>query len=149
MPVNAIAGFIAAGAATIAVDQTSKAVVRARVAPGERIEVGAGIGIEHVRNDGASLGMFPGINKWATLGAAAAAPAAALWLARSGSANPPLAAIGAGLVAGGGIGNFVDRARDGAVTDFISLDGLFTCNVADVAITAGLAVLGAAVLLHR
>jgi signal peptidase II len=52
--------------------------------------------------------------------------------------------LGLGLVAGGGLGNWLDRLlHDGAVTDFVSLGlgplrtGVF--NVADVCVMAGLA----------
>lgn len=50
-----------------------------------------------------------------------------------------------GLVAGGGLGNWLDRVREGAVTDFVSLGvgglrtGIF--NVADVAVIAGVLLL--------
>jgi signal peptidase II len=54
--------------------------------------------------------------------------------------------LGLGMVAGGGVGNWLDRlAHDGAVTDFVSLGwgplrtGIF--NLADVAIVAGVALL--------
>jgi len=54
--------------------------------------------------------------------------------------------VGLGLVAGGGLGNWLDRLlRDGFVTDFLSLNvgplrtGIF--NVADVAVLAGVALL--------
>lgn len=52
---------------------------------------------------------------------------------------------GLGLVAGGGIGNWLDRVREGAVTDFVSLGigGLRTgvFNVADLAVIAGVVLL--------
>lgn len=57
-----------------------------------------------------------------------------------------LAAVGLGLVAGGGIGNWLDRVvTAGHVTDFVSVGvgglrtGIF--NVADVAVMAGVALL--------
>jgi signal peptidase II len=62
--------------------------------------------------------------------------------------------VAAALVIGGGFGNLFDRAfRGGAVTDFLILaagplhTGIF--NVADVAITAGIAVLAARAVLTR
>jgi signal peptidase II len=63
-------------------------------------------------------------------------------------AAPPSHAslVGLGLVAGGGLANWIDRlVQDGAVTDFVSLGlgplrtGIF--NVADVSVMAGVAVL--------
>lgn len=47
--------------------------------------------------------------------------------------------IGLSLAVGGALGNLIDRAGDGRVTDFIRLPW-FTCNLADVAITVGIAV---------
>jgi signal peptidase II len=44
--------------------------------------------------------------------------------------------IGFGLLAGGGVGNLVDRARHGFVTDYIR-DGEWAFNLADVAIFVG------------
>lgn len=63
-------------------------------------------------------------------------------------AGPPpgAAALGLGLLAGGGLGNWIDRLLNaGAVTDFLRLEvgplhtGIF--NLADVAIVAGVAVI--------
>ena len=42
-----------------------------------------------------------------------------------------------GLLAGGAIGNLIDRIRDGAVTDFIDPPRWPAFNVADIAITLG------------
>jgi signal peptidase II len=44
-----------------------------------------------------------------------------------------------GLVAGGALGNLVDRVRTGAVTDFIEIGSWPPFNVADIAITVGVA----------
>lgn len=46
---------------------------------------------------------------------------------------------GLSLAVGGATGNLIDRAADGRVTDFLRLPW-FTCNLADVAITAGIAI---------
>ncbi|MBM1170176.1 signal peptidase II [Microvirga arabica] len=52
---------------------------------------------------------------------------------------------GYGLIAGGALGNLIDRAADGAVTDFLDLHPmawrLFTFNVADIFISAGVGLL--------
>nr|WP_210340299.1 signal peptidase II [Microvirga splendida] len=52
---------------------------------------------------------------------------------------------GFGLIAGGALGNLIDRVLDGAVTDFLDLHPmawrLFTFNIADVFISAGVALL--------
>jgi len=72
---------------------------------------------------------------------------------RGGGASLP-ALVGLGLVAGGGLANWLDRLlHDGAVTDFIVLGvgplrtGVF--NVADVAVIAGVGALVLATRSHR
>src|SRR5262249_52956338 len=48
--------------------------------------------------------------------------------------------IAAGLVAGGAIGNLIDRLRTGSVTDFVEIGSWPRFNLADVAITTGVIV---------
>ncbi len=49
--------------------------------------------------------------------------------------------VPAGMLAGGAVGNIVDRVRDGAVTDFLKLPNWPAFNLADVAITLGVVAL--------
>jgi signal peptidase II len=49
--------------------------------------------------------------------------------------------VATGLLAGGAIGNLVDRIRADAVTDFIDLPSWPAFNLADAAITVGVIVL--------
>jgi signal peptidase II len=49
--------------------------------------------------------------------------------------------LGVGLLAGGALGNLVDRLSDGGVTDFIDPPLWPAFNVADIAITAGVVVI--------
>jgi signal peptidase II len=63
------------------------------------------------------------------------------WARRSERA---LSAAGLGLVMGGAIGNAIDRARFGAVVDFVDVTRLFfpwVFNIADSAITIGVVLL--------
>jgi len=57
-----------------------------------------------------------------------------------------LVAAGMGLIAGGALGNIVDRATQGAVFDFLVVrfgsHPLFVCNSADVFISLGVICLG-------
>lgn len=57
-----------------------------------------------------------------------------------------LVAAGMGLIAGGALGNIVDRATQGAVFDFLVVSvgshPLFVCNSADVFISLGVICLG-------
>ena len=59
-----------------------------------------------------------------------------------------------GLLLGGAIGNLIDRAREGSVTDFVKFPHCPAFNVADIAITfgvrgAGLRARGAAATARR
>ena len=48
--------------------------------------------------------------------------------------------VAVGLVAGGALGNLADRLRAGEVTDYIEVGSWPPFNLADVAITVGVAV---------
>jgi lipoprotein signal peptidase len=80
----------------------------------------------------------------ALLAAVALAVVAALgvWLWR---AERPAVALALGAVAGGAVGNVIDRARFGAVVDFIHAHAFgwswYVFNIADAAIVCGVAVL--------
>lgn len=63
------------------------------------------------------------------------------WARRS---ERTLSALGLGLVMGGAVGNAIDRARFGAVVDFVDVTRLFfpwVFNIADSAITIGVVLL--------
>jgi signal peptidase II len=70
------------------------------------------------------------------------AAALGVWMWRSKSA---WIGIGVGLIVGGALGNAADRAAYGAVVDFLDLHffekHLFVFNIADAAISAGVALL--------
>lgn len=63
-------------------------------------------------------------------------------------ARPGVAAVGFGLLIGGGLANAIDRlaANPHRVTDFVALGNFPVFNLADAAITAGFIVLMVAVL---
>ena len=97
-------------------------------------------------NAGISYGLFQAGTRTATLvilGATTVLTIAMTWIAlRSSSA---MERAGFGLIIGGAVGNIIDRARDGYVTDFLDLHvGSWhwpTFNIADSAITVGVALL--------
>ena len=105
-------------------------------------------------NRGMSFGLFNRDSPWnAALFSALAVvivTALLIWLWRTESA---LVAAGIGLVAGGAVGNVIDRLRLGAVTDFLDFhwgDWHFaTFNLADSAITVGVGLLLLDALLNR
>ena len=102
----------------IALDQISKAVLRANVDPGERIDLVAGIEIVHVSNEGIAFGLLEDAGSIVIVIAAIAfAVLLGIFLL---SAERPGLWLPIGLLAGGAIGNLIDRVREeSAVTDFI------------------------------
>jgi signal peptidase II len=95
-----------------------------------------------VPNAGVSFGFLRAdkdLARWALVAFSLIVAAMIVWWARR--AHRPLQALGYGLIAGGAVGNAIDRARFGWVVDFIDVQkiGFFPWifNLADSAITVG------------
>jgi lipoprotein signal peptidase len=103
-----------------------------------------------VWNRGVTFGLLNGFGPWGHVVLAAVAlgvvGALGLWLRR---AETKVVAIAIGAIAGGAIGNVIDRLRYGAVVDFIHAHvaspwgdlSWYVFNVADAAIVCGVAAL--------
>ena len=131
----------AAAVALVAVvlDQLTKAIVRGQVMPGESVDVVAGIEIVRVSNRGIAFGLLDDAGSLVlVLVALAFAGLLAVFLASSDRRGLWLPI---GLLAGGAIGNLIDRVREGAVTDFVDIGPWPAFNLADVEITVGVIVL--------
>lgn len=95
-----------------------------------------------VWNKGVSYGLFQqdgALGRWILVAiSAVAAVALVAWMRRAGTG---LLALSLGLIAGGAIGNAIDRAAYGAVFDFVHLHAggwsWYVFNIADAAIVAG------------
>lgn len=145
-------GF-AVAAATALVDQATKVWAVAELAGREPIKILPVLDLVLAWNRGISYSLFPAdglAGRLALIGIAIVALVVlAFWIARTPSR---FTAVALGLVAGGAAGNVVDRARTGAVIDFlyfhtpVPLGPLsnYVFNPADAAI-----VLGAAGLLYE
>ena len=125
--------------AAVTLDQVTKAVARSEIAPGESIELVAGIDLVRVSNDGIAFGLLGGAGS-VVLVIAALAFAVLLGVFLAGGERRGLW-LPIGLLAGGAIGNLIDRVRDGAVTDFIDPPSWPAFNFADVSITIGVLLL--------
>lgn len=132
-----LAGLLCA--AVIAVDQASKAVVRAQVVIGEEIDVFGPLGLTQTRNTGVSWGLASGTGAPLIVLMVAALGVIVYLFARD--PGRPWMWVACGLLAGGAIGNLVDRVAAGHVTDFIELPPWPPFNVADVCITFGVVLL--------
>ena len=123
------------GLGVVIVDQLSKALVRSDVSVGERLHPLPLISVVHVENGGVAFGALGGHRWIVPLLTAVALAGVLFWFL--GDPERPWAWLPAGLITGGAIGNLVDRARHGTVTDFISVPHWPAFNVSDIAITVG------------
>jgi len=130
--------LVAAG--VVALDQATKALVRATVDQGDREAVFPGVEIVHTRNTGVAFGALAGGGVVVTVVIVIALAALLAYFATH--VRRPLVWLPTGMLLGGAIGNVIDRARSGAVTDFVQLPlGFPPFNVADMSITFGVVVL--------
>ena len=132
-----LAGALAA--VILVADQVAKAAIEANLVPGEDVDVLGPLGLTLSHNRGVAFGLAGGAGAPLIVLTVAALGVVAYLFAR----NPtrPGMWIAAGLLAGGAIGNLVDRVRAGEVTDFVDLSPWPAFNVADIAITLGVLVL--------
>jgi signal peptidase II len=121
--------------AVIAMDQALKESVRAAFEPGEGVHLFGSYSIQHVQNPGVAGGGFRGNALPFAVLALITMVVLYEYLTRRGAGRVSLV-IGFGLLIGGGLGNAVDRARLGLVTDPIR-NGENAFNIADVAIFVG------------
>ena len=132
---GAAARALAVTAAVLGADQATKALARGALERGERDPIFPGVTLVNVRNDGVAFGLFGGGGALLIVFAVVALAAlGAFFIVHS---RRPFAWLAIGLLVGGAGGNLIDRARDGAVTDFIDLPLWPAFNLADVAIVVG------------
>ena len=135
-------------AVTLVADQLSKLWVLngLRLAERGEIRVLPFFKLSMVMNEGVSFGLLRAdspLGRWLLVCAALAVVLCLVVWARR--ADRPLFATALGLIIGGALGNnLIDRARIGEVVDFLDFSGLYfpwVFNVADSAITVGVALL--------
>jgi signal peptidase II len=134
----------ALAALVIVLDQAVKywviAVLRLQDLP--TVAVAGPLHLTWVMNPGVSFGFLRAdqdLARWGLVVFSLIVAALIVYWARRASRG--LQALGYGLIAGGAVGNAIDRARFGAVVDFIDVQRLgffpWVFNVADSAITIG------------
>lgn len=137
-------------AAVVVLDQATKALALARLVPGLPVDLVPGwLALTLVLNPGLAFGLLGSVPAGWRWVVALLSLAALLILARVAlrvlptGGRPTQLAIG--LVFGGAVGNLIDRARFGAVVDFVDAHwGGYhwpAFNAADSAITIGVALL--------
>ena len=123
----------------LALDQLTKAIVRGNIDPGERIDFLPGVDLVRVANRGIAFGLLDDAGSLVlVLAAVAFASLLAVFLAASDRRGLWLPI---GLLAGGAVGNLIDRIHEGAVTDFVDIGPWPAFNLADVEITLGVVLL--------
>jgi signal peptidase II len=120
----------------MAVDEATKQLVVASIDRGEKINVFFGIDLTYVRNNGVAFGALAGGGGLITaLTLLAIAFLLAYFTLRAAT---PWLWLPVGIIAGGALGNLADRAREGAVIDFIDPVLWPAFNLADMGIVIGI-----------
>ena len=138
--------LVAVAATVVALDQVTKALVRAWLPLYESVSIVPQLlDFTHVRNTGAAFGLLNAVDipfkpLLMTTIALAALVAIGVFAVRT-SPTEPLARLGLALVFGGATGNLIDRVTAGYVVDFVDVYWggwhFWAFNVADAAITVG------------
>ncbi|HEY2388286.1 MAG TPA: signal peptidase II [Candidatus Binatia bacterium] len=134
----------------VVLDQATKAMVASTMRLHQSIPLIDGVAaFTYVRNTGAAFGILAGraaaLRTPFFLVISGSAVLLLLWFLRGLPAERRLLVVACGAVAGGALGNMIDRAMLGEVIDFVDLSiGTYhwpAFNVADSAITLGVIVL--------
>jgi signal peptidase II len=133
------AAALATAGLVVAVDQATKQLAVSGIERGEQVNVFFGLELTNARNTGVAFGALEG-------GGAVVAVLIALSLTLllayfAVHREKPWLWLPVGLLLGGALGNLADRARTGAVIDFIDPVAWPAFNVADACIVVGVAAL--------
>ncbi len=126
-------------AAVVAADQAIKALVEAKLETGERVELLGPVELTLSHNPGVAFGLAS--DGGVALVAVTVGALALIGILFARRLTRPGMWVAAGLLAGGAIGNLIDRAGSGEVTDYVEVLAWPTFNLADAAITIGVVLL--------
>jgi signal peptidase II len=132
---TALARALAVVGSTVLVDQATKAVAVASLDRGEEVNVFLGLDMTYVRNEGVAFGALSDGGPLIVALIALALGGLVVFFALN--ATMRFLWLPVGLILGGALGNLADRAREGAVIDFIDPILWPAFNVADAAIVVG------------
>lgn len=123
----------------MALDQATKQIAIASVERGTKANVFPALDITNSRNTGVAFGAFEngGLIVAILIGVSLTLLIAYFAL----HASMPMLWLPVGLLVGGALGNLADRAREGAVIDFIDPSFWPAFNIADTAIVTGVVTL--------
>jgi signal peptidase II len=133
--VAAPAAALATAGLVVALDQATKQLVDERIARGDRVDVVPGLGLTNTRNTGVAFGALEdgGLIVAILIGLSLALLLGYFAVNR----HTPWLWLPVGMLLGGALGNLADRAREGAVIDFIDPVAWPAFNVADSCIVVG------------
>ncbi|MCQ4637899.1 signal peptidase II [Anaerovorax odorimutans] len=125
-------------AAIIVLDQIVKKVVTSCMALGESIPVFSQVfHITYIRNQGAAFSLLEGFRGFLILLPAVLILAALVYIFKKRRTAHPLLLTSLSFIAGGGLGNVIDRAAFGYVVDYLDFRVFPIFNVADIFVCLG------------
>lgn len=128
-------------AAIVLADQAVKGLVTRLLPLGASVPVVPGLmSLTHVENTGIAFGLA-GQMPLVVPAAIALTFLFLLFYTRPRWTRPPLVRTALALLAGGAVGNLIDRVRVGAVIDYLDIYVWPVFNLADLAVTTGAALL--------
>jgi signal peptidase II len=129
------AAALATAGVVVALDQATKQLAISGIERGEHVDVFFGLELTNARNTGVAFGAFEGGGALVAIliGVSLALLVAYFVVHR----EKPWLWLPVGLLLGGALGNLADRARIGAVIDFIDPVAWPAFNVADSCIVVG------------
>jgi signal peptidase II len=131
--------FWGAALTVFALDQLTKAIVRASLEKGEAWpDADWPVRIRYVTNTGAAFGILEDKTVFLVVTACIGLTAIYLYY-RYPPFDHPIAPIAIGMMLGGAAGNLFDRIRLGEVTDFVDFPSYPAFNVADSSLTIAIA----------
>ncbi len=141
--------WVVVAALVVAADQATKWAIVEWVQLYGKVPINSFINLTHQQNSGAAFSFLAGAGGWQrwffVVLATIVSAVIAVWLWRIRKEGPLVLMAGLSLILGGAVGNLIDRARLGYVTDFIQVwfgNWAFpSFNVADSAISVGAAFL--------
>ena len=132
----------------VVLDQAIKYAVIANMQLGQSLPLIDGlVYATYVLNKGAAFSILQG-QRWFFVVLTLVVLAIVLWFVRSVPKSDKLLRIALALFCGGALGNFIDRARFGAVTDFIDFRFFPVFNIADSCIVVGVILLSWCLLIR-
>jgi signal peptidase II len=126
---------IATAGLVVAVDQVTKQLVDSDIERGDEVNVFFGLDLTNTRNTGVAFGALEGAGLIVAILIGLSLTLLAVYYVVN--RDMPLLWLPVGLLLGGALGNLADRAREGAVIDFIDPVAWPAFNLADACIVVG------------